>query len=143
MTIGGGGGIGLLPLSLPGGFSPDGGAPTPPGVLPLPPRQRGVEVNGHIFANAQSPEKEKLCHEQRLSAALGIDRARKVLSFNGEREHSLEAAATAAARRRNVPGSPNPHHSLWDSVLERQNGAPFSPLPPPTPQRCQSPPQRC
>lgn len=133
MTIGGGsGGIGLLPLSLPAVFSPDA---TPPGMLPPPPRQRGVEVNGHIFANIQSPEKEKLCHEQRLSAALGVDRARKVLSFNGEREHSLDAATAAAAtsgpttaRRRSVPGSPSPRHTLWDSVLERQNGELLSAL---------------
>ena len=130
MTIGGGsGGIGLLPLSMPAVFSPEA---TP---LPSPPRQRGIEVNGNIFANTQSPEKEKLCHEQRLSAALGVDRARKVLSFNGEREHSLDAATAAAptngpttARRRSVPGSPSPRHTLWDSVLERQNGELLSAL---------------
>jgi hypothetical protein len=77
---------------------------------PPPTRQRGREVNGGIFADTKDPRKEAHEHQFRLSAALGVDRSRKVFSFNGPQSpmHPL------------LPGSPGPspfpEKRMWEYV---------------------------
>jgi len=107
------GGVGMFAVGIPAGLAPE---------APVVPRQRGREINGNIFSNKRSPEKEKESHELRLSAALGVDRCRKVLTFTGERE----VGSGPIVRRGAIPGSPSAVPSarnvLWESVLECQNG---------------------
>ncbi|KAI5799847.1 WD40-repeat-containing domain protein [Geopyxis carbonaria] len=81
--------------------------------------QRGREVNGHIFADKESPEVEMEKHEMRLSAALGVDRAKKVFSFARE--------STGINSGKTGQGSPRvdiEREELWATVFHNQNQAP-------------------
>ena len=79
-------------------------------------RQRGREINGGILDNRRNPKREKEELALRISAALGVDRSRKVLNFNGESEHGAEGVV----HRGGLPGNPcpgSPSIRLWDSVI--------------------------
>jgi len=81
----------------------------------LPQRQRGREVDGGILDNRRNLGREKDALALRISAALGVDRTRRVLNFNGESPISTEAN-----NRGGLPGDPGHGSSsgkLWESVM--------------------------
>lgn len=88
-----------------------------------PPVQRGREVNGHIFQNKESPEVEMERHELWLSAALGVDRTKKVLNFSRP-EQKTPVGRGQGVKTPGTPGS-DPGTLLWDSVAHRNNGMDF------------------
>lgn len=81
------------------------------------PRPRGREVHINVFGDKTSPEAELEKHEKLLSAALGVDRSARVLSFTRENEPKRDGPA----RKGGVMGSPrveNLGDMLWEDVLE-------------------------
>jgi hypothetical protein len=113
------GGVGMFAVGIPAGLAPDNATPTTP-------RQRGREIDGNIFSNRRSPERERQAHESRLSAALGIDRAQRVFHYGPERDMVPVSPRADRFGRGGIPGSPGmvPNHrdELWDSTLAGQNG---------------------
>ncbi|KAI5786896.1 WD40-repeat-containing domain protein [Pyronema domesticum] len=112
------GGVGMFSVGIPAGLAPDNATPTTP-------RQRGREIDGNIFSNRRSPERERQAHESRLSAALGIDRAQRVFHYGPERDMVPVSPRADRFGRGGIPGSPGmvPNHrdELWDSTLAGQN----------------------
>ncbi|KAH8152833.1 uncharacterized protein LAJ45_03059 [Morchella importuna] len=86
----------------------------PRGQEPIP---RGREVHINVFGDKATPEAEMEKHERRLSAALGVDRSARVLSFTRENEPRKDGMV----RKGGVLGSPrseNLSDLLWDDVLD-------------------------
>lgn len=81
------------------------------------PRPRGREVHINVFGDKTTPEAELEKHEKLLSAALGVDRSARVLSFTRENEPRRDGPS----RKGGVMGSPrieNVGDMLWDDVLD-------------------------
>lgn len=81
------------------------------------PRPRGREVHINVFGNRTTPEAELEKHEKLLSAALGVDRSARVLSFTRENEPRRDGPS----RKGGVMGSPRIEtvgDMLWEDVLD-------------------------
>lgn len=81
------------------------------------PRPRGREVHINVFGDKTTPEAELEKHEKLLSAALGVDRSARVLSFTRENEPKRDGPP----RKGGVMGSTrieNVGDMLWEDVLE-------------------------
>jgi hypothetical protein len=90
----------------------------------VPRRQRGREIDGNIFADRRSPARELESHALRLSAALGVDRTRRVLRFSNR----VSPGSGEGARRGVVPTSPvnqNPSEQFWVDVVENPHSSVF------------------
>lgn len=81
------------------------------------PRPRGREVHINVFGDKASPEAEMERHERRLSAALGVDRSAKVLSFTRENEPRKDGHPRKSGVIRSPRGE-NVGDMLWEDVLE-------------------------
>ncbi|KAI5818275.1 WD40-repeat-containing domain protein [Pyronema omphalodes] len=113
------GGVGMFAVGIPAGLAPDN-------AIPSTPLQRGREIDGNIFSNRRSPERERQAHESRISAALGIDRAQRVFHYGPERDMMPVSPRGDRFGRGGIPGSPGmvPNHKdeLWAATLAGQNG---------------------
>lgn len=81
------------------------------------PRPRGREVHINVFGDKTTPEAELEKHEKLLSAALGVDRSARVLSFARENDPRRDGPP----RKGGVMGSPrieNVGDMLWEDVLD-------------------------
>ncbi|RPB00942.1 WD40 repeat-like protein [Choiromyces venosus 120613-1] len=83
------------------------------------PRPRGREVTINVFGDKTSPEVDMERHERRLSAALGVDRSAKVLSFARENEPTRDGHGRKGGVM-GVPGSETVSDMLWEDVLEAE-----------------------
>ncbi|PUU74432.1 WD40-repeat-containing domain protein [Tuber borchii] len=83
------------------------------------PRPRGREVTINVFGDKSSPESDMERHERRLSAALGVDRSAKVLSFARENEPTRDGHGRKGGVM-GAPGSETVSDMLWEDVLEAE-----------------------
>ena len=83
------------------------------------PRPRGREVTINVFGDKTSPEADMERHERRLSAALGVDRSAKVLSFTRENEPTRDGHGRKGGVM-GAPGSETVSDMLWEDVLEAE-----------------------
>ncbi|KAG0131072.1 WD40-repeat-containing domain protein [Tuber indicum] len=83
------------------------------------PRPRGREVTINVFGNKASPEVDMERHQRRLSAALGVDRSAKVLSFARENEPTRDGHGRKGGVM-GAPGSETVSDVLWEGVLEAE-----------------------
>jgi len=93
------------------------------------PRPRGREVTINVFGDKTSPEADMERHERRLSAALGVDRSAKVLSFTRENEPTRDGHGRKGGVM-GAPGSETVSDTLWEDVLEAEGRrSPFARIP--------------
>lgn len=93
------------------------------------PRPRGREVTINVFGDKTSPEADMERHERRLSAALGVDRSAKVLSFARENEPTRDGHGRKGGVM-GAPGSETVSDMLWEDVLEAEGRrSPFAKIP--------------
>lgn len=93
------------------------------------PRPRGREVTINVFGDKTSPEADMERHERRLSAALGVDRSAKVLSFAHENEPTRDGHGRKGGVM-GAPGSETVSDMLWEDVLEVEGRrSPFAKIP--------------
>ncbi|KAG0638730.1 WD40-repeat-containing domain protein [Tuber brumale] len=83
------------------------------------PRPRGREVTINVFGDKTSPEVDMERHQRRLSAALGVDRSAKVLSFARENEPTRDGHGRKGGVM-GAPGSETVSDMLWEGVLEAE-----------------------